>query len=77
MTIETERKKEESYMALRKEESEKKREHNLRIVEVLSHNCLQAQMLQIQQSVTSQIELQFLSYLKQNPILSTRRESNP
>ena len=77
MTIETERKKEESYMALRKEVSEKKLEHNLRIVEVLSHNCLQAQMLQIQQPVTSQIESQFLSYHKQNPILSTRRESNP
>ena len=60
MTIETERKKEESYMALRKEVSEKKQEHNLRIVEVLSHNCLQAQMLQIQQPVTSQIESQFL-----------------
>ena len=76
MTIEAGRKREERYMAFRKSESEKNREQELRSVEILSRSCQQAQMLQLQQSVTSQIKSQFLPYHMQTPTSNTRRESD-
>ena len=48
MMMEAERKREERNMAFRKVESEKKRVHELRIVEIFSRSCQQAQMLQPQ-----------------------------
>ena len=74
MTIEAERKREERNMAFRKVESEKKRVHELRIVEIFSRSCQQAQMLPPQQPVISKIEPQFLSNHMQNPTSSTRKE---
>ena len=74
MTIEAERKREERNMVFRKVKSEKKQVHELRIVEIFSLSCQQAQMLQPQQPVISKIEPQFLSYHMQSPTLSKRKE---
>ena len=74
MTIEAERKREERNMAFRKVESEKKRVHELCIVEIFSRSCQQAQMLQPQQPVISRIEPQFLLYHMQSPTSNTRKE---
>ena len=74
MTIEAERKREERNTAFRKIQSEKKRVHELHIVEMFSRSCQQAQTLQSQQPVISKIKSQFLLYHMQSPTLSARKK---
>ena len=79
MLIKAEREREERYMAFHKEESEKNREYESRIAEILSRSHQQFPMQQPQQSVTSHIESQFLSYHMQtlSSSRSTRKVSDP